>query len=173
MRRLIVGLMLFALVLAAPSCKRKKKAGSAQPPDDGKLKSVLLMADPRATIQLLSGFHAVENDAWRWTQGKFAVSLKIPDGAAARPTVVEMKFTLPQVILDKLKSVTLTATVGGVPLQTESYTKAGDYTFRREVPPSVIKGEALTVEFALDKAYPPTPQDERELGLIVQSIGLQ
>ena len=104
---------------------------------------------------------------------KFAVSLRIPEGAAKKTTVLELKFVLPQVILDKLKSVTLTATAGGVALPSESYVKAGDYTFRREVPASVLKGEALTVEFALDKAFPPTPQDERELGLIVSTISLQ
>ena len=173
MRRLIVLLALFALVLVSPGCKRKKKARAEAPPDDGKLASVLQVADPRAAVQLLSGFHTVENDAWRWTQGKFAVSLRIPDGAAQKTTVLELKFVLPQVILDKLKSVTLTATAGGVALPSESYVKAGDYTFRREVPPSVLKGEALTIEFALDKAYPPSPQDQRELGLIVSSVGLQ
>ncbi len=173
MRRLIVVLALFALVIAAPGCKRKKKARAAVPADDGKLASVLQVADPRAAVQLVRGFHAIENEAWRWTEGKFAVSLRIPDGAAQKTTVVELKFVLPQVILDKLKSVTLTATAGGVALPSESYVKAGDYTFRREIPPGVLKGEALIVEFALDKAFPPTPQDERELGLIVSSIGLQ
>jgi len=173
MRRLIVLLALIALVIAAPGCKRKRKARVEAPPDDGKLLSVLQVADPRGAVQLLSGFHNVENDAWRWTQGKFAVSLRIPEGAPKKTTVLELKFVLPQVILDKLKSVTLTATAGGVALPSESYVKAGDYTFRREVPASVLKGEALTVEFALDKAFPPTPQDERELGLIVSTISLQ
>ncbi len=173
MRRLIVVLALVAFVVAAPGCRRKRKARAEAPPDDGKLASVLQVADPRAAVQLVRGFHAVENDAWRWTEGKFAVSLRIPDGAAQKTTALELKFVLPQVILDNLKSVTLTATAGGVALPAETYVKAGDYTFRREVPPGVLKGEALTIEFALDKAFPPTPQDQRELGLIVSSVGLQ
>lgn len=173
MRRLIALFLLVAVAIAAPGCKRKKKARATPPAEDGKLASVVQLADPRAAVQLIRGFHSVENDAWRWTQGQFAVALRAPDGAAQKGAVLELKFTLPQVITDKLKTVTLSATAGGVVLTPETYTQPGEYSYRREIPASAFKGEAITIEFALDKAFPPTAQDQRELGLVASSVGLQ
>src|SRR5882724_3364698 len=116
MRRLIAVVALLALIVAAPGCRRKKKGRAAPPPDDGRLASVVQVADPRSTVQLLKGFHAIENDAWRWTEKSFAVSLRVPDGAAQKKTVLEVKLTIPQVIIDNLRSVTLSASIGGVAL---------------------------------------------------------
>jgi hypothetical protein len=50
---------------------------------------------------------------------------------------------------------------------------AGDYTYSRDVPPELLTGDAVTVEFTLDKALPPNPSDQRELGVIVQMVGLE
>ena len=35
--------------------------------DSTQLSSAINVGDPRAAIQLLRGFHDIENNAWRWT----------------------------------------------------------------------------------------------------------
>ena len=47
------------------------------------LKSLVSMGDTTATGQLNSGFYGLENSCWRWTSGKFSVTLHTPAGAAA------------------------------------------------------------------------------------------
>ena len=46
------------------------------------LLSTVHAADPKSSIQLIKGFHGVEQNSWRWTMGRFAVTLKPPIGAA-------------------------------------------------------------------------------------------
>jgi hypothetical protein len=69
--------------------------------------------------------------------------------------------------------VTIHATVNGTALPSETYTKSGEYTYSHDVPPNVISGEAVKVEFAMDRALPPTGADQRELGLVVSVVGFE
>lgn len=176
MRRLVHSIFPFLLVitlLIAPAgCKRRKKA--AKPADDepAGLATMVHTADPRSAIQLLRGFYGVEN-GWRWTAKSFAVSLKPPAKSAATGATLLFKFTLPDVILSKTGPLTLSAHIGDLQLEPEKYSAPGDYTFSRDIPASAMKGEALTVEFMLDKALPPSAQDERELTLIASMIGFE
>src|SRR5262249_56045175 len=80
---------------------------------------------------------------------------------------------VPAVVIEKNKSVSVSATAGNVALAPETYTKPGDYVYTREVPASALIGDVVRVDFALDKAMPPAPPDIRELGIIVLSIGLE
>ncbi len=68
--------------------------------------------------------------------------------------------------------MTLSARMGGVDLGSQTYDKPGDATFRKEVPASALGAEVVAVDFSLDKAMPPSPQDDRELGIVVSTIGL-
>jgi hypothetical protein len=68
--------------------------------------------------------------------------------------------------------MTLSASVNGLALAPETFTQAGDHVYTREVPANALNGEAVTVEFSVDKSLPPTEQDSRELSLIVFSVGL-
>jgi len=36
----------------------------------------------------------------------------------------------------------------------DTYVKAGDYTYRRDVPASLLAGDAVRIDFQLDKAMP-------------------
>lgn len=76
MRRLIAAAVLMAIVALAPACRTKRKPRAKIAEDDGQLASVVNVADPRAAIQLVSGFHALENDSWRWTARQFTVTLR-------------------------------------------------------------------------------------------------
>ncbi len=79
---------------------------------------------------------------------------------------------IPDVVVQQLGAVTLSATVGQSPLAPEKYTKAGNYVYARDVPASALVGDNVTIDFALDKAIPAGKIETRELGLIVTSVGL-
>jgi hypothetical protein len=174
MRRLRAGLplLLLVLVLGSPGCKRKKKAASSAREPAAILLSVVSVADPAATVQLARGFFELESNAWRWTAGKFTVMLRPPAGAAERGARLELHFNLPGVIVDGIGPVTVSATLGGLSLAPERYTRPGDYVYTRDVDASALRSSGVAVDFATDKALPPTGADSRELALIVTNIGL-
>jgi hypothetical protein len=174
MWRLMVATGMLALLVLAPAgCKRRRRMQSAAPAeDDGQLVSVVNVADPRAAPQLGAGFYGVEGGAWRWTMKKFEVTLRPPAGAAQNGATLELKLTIPQVILDRVGPVTLSGTVRGVVLSPETFSKAGESKYRREIPASALAGDEVTVEFAADKGVIPSQQDQRELAVIVSTIGL-
>ncbi len=170
MRGLISFIMIAALVAGGAGCKRRRKGAPEEPA--GKA-TMLHTADPRAEVQLVRGFHAVEAGAWRWTEKNFAVSLHPPAGAQSKGANLMVKLALPEVLLQKVGPVTVNVKVGGQPLQPETFDSPGDKTYSRAVPASVLGADMVPVEFSLDKAIPPTGQDIRELGVIVSLIGFE
>ncbi len=167
MRRLVAAFALLALVGGSAGCRRKK----ARVREDG-LASVVNVADPGDSAQLVRGFSNVEADAWRWTTSKFSVVLRPPAGAAQNGAKLQLVFTLHEAVVKKLGPVTVNATVNGTAVGPETFSAAGDYTYSHEVPASALGADVVTVEFTTDKALAPTEQDKRELALIVKTIGL-
>jgi hypothetical protein len=144
------------------ACRRK----------DGELGEVINLADESMSPQLLRGFHPVEQNSWRWTQSKFAVALKPPRQSASGAVLV-MKFSFPEAVQARLKSTTIHCSVDGIPLPPEICTKSGMQELRREVPPEALRGKTgVIVEFSVDPFPPAGSLDERELALIVHTIGL-
>ncbi len=47
------------------------------------------------------------------------------------------------------------------------------YEYKRDVPPALLKGNAVLVEFHLDKSMLPSGNDARELGVVARSVGLE
>jgi hypothetical protein len=167
-RRLIAALVLLAFVAFGSGCRRKKKVKARE---DG-LASVVNVADPADSAQLVRGFSNVEADAWRWSTSRFSLVLRPPTGAAQNGALLQLVFTLHESIVGKLGPVTVNATVNGTPVAAETFSQAGDLTYSHEVPASALGSDVVTVEFSTDKALPPTGQDKRELALIVKTIGL-
>jgi hypothetical protein len=170
--RLAAAFALIAIVAIAPACRTKKKARGAVIEDDGQLSSVVSVADPHAAIQLVRGFHPIENDAWRWTMKNFTVTLRPPARSAQGGAQLELKFNFPAVIFDRVGPIALSARVGGLDLAPETYSQAGDATYTRDIPGSALGGEAVSFDFAVSKAIPPSDKDGRELAIIVTTIGL-
>ena len=168
MRRLVAALALLAFVFGPAGCRRKKK-GKAR--EDG-LASVINLADPADSAQIVRGFSNVEADAWRWSTSKFAVVLRPPVGAAQSGAKLELNFTLHEAVVGKLGPVTVSAMVNGTALAPETFSQAGDFVYSREVPASALGPDVVTVELTTDKFLPPTEKDKRELALIVKTIGL-
>lgn len=122
-------------------------------------------------MQLVHGFYQLEAGAWRWTERTFGVSLRVPPHAATNGARLMMKVTVPQTQLDKLQSLTLSARVNGVDLAPETYRRAGEFLYQRDVPAAALPQDMASVEFSLDKVAPPAPPDIRELGIVVTSVG--
>ncbi|HUO28922.1 MAG TPA: hypothetical protein VMU80_06885 [Bryobacteraceae bacterium] len=173
-RRFTAAAALLAVSLAAGqiACKRHRVAVETVE-ESPVLASVVATADPHAAAQLITGFYGIEQNSWRWTAGRFSVLLRPPHSAATAGAVLQLKFAIPDVAMSKYHGVSLSAYVNGTALAPESYTQAGQFTFTRDVPASLLSGDSVRVDFAVDKTMPPTPSDKRELGVVVSMIGFQ
>jgi hypothetical protein len=173
MRRLSLATpLLVLLILASTSCRIKKKSVVKAAEDDGQLVSVINVADPRGSAQLGRGFHNLENQSWRWTMKNFTATLRPPAGAAQKGAGLELKFTVPDVMFNRVGAMTVDARINGIDLGPQTYSNAGDYTYTRDIPASALISEAVAIDFAVDKGLPPGDSDPRELAIIVTSVGL-
>jgi hypothetical protein len=169
-------LLVVALALSLAACReaQEKQAAAPQPQVDTApgLASTVHVRDPKVASQLVSGFYPVEDNAWRWTAKSFTVNLHTPFNAAQRGGTLRLDFTVPPPVTQQLGSITLTASIGGTALPPESYSSAGQYVFRRDVPAALLASNPVRVDFQLDKALPPGKRDQRELGIVVVAVGL-
>jgi tRNA (mo5U34)-methyltransferase len=118
--------------------------------------------------ELLAGWHAPEGFTdWRWTERRFAAAFRATPGREARLT---LRFLYPEAMRGKLGPLTVSATANGAPLPPRTYAGAGDHAYRATV---ACDGERVTVEFALDRWWPPGEIDLRERGVVVSSVELR
>lgn len=173
MRELCSGLIILVLAVAGTACKGKRDRVTVQNEEESTpgIASLVRTGDPKVSAQLLSGFYGIENNAWRWTSGKFSVLLRTPPIAAAQGGVLAFAFSIPDVSLQKLKSITITASVNGTKLKSMTYDMPGAGTFTADVPAALLTGDSVRVDFALDKTVPPGI-DKRELGVVATSISI-
>ena len=116
----------------------------------------------------LEGFYPPEPGGWRWTKRQFAVIFAGP--GAAR---LILQVYIPDASIQKLGQVKLTARLGDHDLGSQTFRQPGQYTFERDVPAGWMKPGGNRFDFSLDKAVPPSAADERELGIVVASVGLE
>jgi hypothetical protein len=167
-------LAVLPLVFAPLACRRSRKVQVRATEEEApRMASIIHMSDPKTATQLVSGFYDVEQNAWRWAQKRFSVVLRPPLGSPQRGAALNLKFTVPDVTISRLQKVTLSAAVNSSPLAPETYSKPGEYTYSRDVPPNLLTGEAARIDFTLDKAMAPSDADQRELGVVVLSVGLE
>ena len=98
-----------ALAMGAPGC-RSHSSGAEEP---YRIQQAVRMSDPRAQMQLVSGFYGMEQGAWRWTKQRFSAILSPPAGAAQEGRTLTLRLTVPDVVISKLQSVTLSGAVNG------------------------------------------------------------
>ena len=159
-----------AVLLAGSwACKKDtSEQGDALP-----LLSAVSVGQPRAERQLLDGFWFIENNAWRWTKHSFSVRLMPPPGAAQKGAMLDFRFTLPDSVIDRRKSVSLYVRVGDVALPPETYTASGDYSYRALVPLSALQvAGPLKISFSTNNYLAAGEVDARELALIAHSFAL-
>ena len=130
MRSLSLTLILIPLLLAGAGCKRRhRSSGQAQ-----LLASTIYAGDPNVASHFAKGFYDVEENAWRWTGKDFAVDLSPPLHSDQKGAQLVMKLAVPDAVIQKLGSVQLSASIQGYKLEPQIYTKAGQYTYTRDVP---------------------------------------
>ena len=163
--------VLAILIFAAIGCQ----SGAPVPVQDSaaRLASTVYTGDPNSEVQLLSGFYDIEEYSWRWTAQRFSVVLRPPGGAAGEAANLVVHLGIPEVVIQKLHSISLSAAIGGSQLRPETYTRPDSYTYTREVAPSLLISEEVHIDFQLDKVVPPLGQDRRQLGIVVTSVGLE
>jgi predicted small lipoprotein YifL len=174
MKRYLLCLVVAAAAAASSGCGRKGPPEASQTAStEGRLASRVRTGDPRAAQQLVTGFYAIENGAWRWTGRKFEVELGVPAGAATSGAVLECRFNMPPTSVEKLKTQTLSASIGGEPLKPATLDTAGLFTYSREIPANLLAGSTVKVAFELDKALKPDNGDARELGVVASEFSLK
>ena len=124
------------------------------------------MAAP-AGFRLLSGWHQLEYDWWRWTERRFSLQLDSP--AIAAPATLTFTFQLPEVVFATHSEVTLAGRINGLDLPPRTYTRAGEHQYSEAIPAPV--SDPVVVEFELNKVIGPTDSDQRELGVLVELAG--
>src|ERR1700730_9841956 len=80
------------------------------------LVSMIRIADPSTSSQLVRGFYPLESNTFRWAAGKFSVALGTPATARTNGAWLVLVFNLPDVSIQTLKKITLTAKTGDVEL---------------------------------------------------------
>jgi hypothetical protein len=131
-------------------------------------------ADPRAAPQMIEGFYPLEQRLWCWTSRKFTVALAPPRSVPGLPMEVVLLFTLPEVIIDKLGPITLTARIDGAEVGSRLYDQPDvGLVFDAEVPENLLSNGRTVVEFELDKSMIVDEVPRRDLGVVFLSAALQ
>jgi len=161
-RAVVLAAVLAISMVVVPGCRRKERA----------LSNMVNMSDPTTATQLVSGFHAVESGAWRWTMKRFSLILKPPPGSEQNGATLRLKMFLSDEQIKNLGPITVSAEVNGVPLQPQTFSKSGETVYSRPVPPEALRAPSVKASFTLDKAREPDTVDGRQLGVVAEVIGL-
>ncbi len=162
-----------AMAVVGGSCKAKRRVRVETVEEEaGPLAGFIRLSEPKTAAQLVRGFYSLEQGAWRWTKREFSVTLRPPAGAAQNGARLEAKITVPEGVIAKLGHTNLFCTVNGHVVEPEKFDKAGEFIYKRDIPASALSGEAVTLDFQLDKFLAAGQVEERELGLIVTTLGL-
>ena len=120
----------------------------------------------------LTGFYPPEEGRFRWTRREFSAHLNL-SGMDTTGAQLLVRLYIPENVIQKLGSITLRASVGGHALAPETWSKAGQYVYRRELDADTIAPGPVQINFSLNKSIPPTAQDRRELGIVVQELSIE
>jgi SAM-dependent methyltransferase len=125
-------------------------------------------APPARGYHLERGWHELEYEIWRWTARRFGIRMEVPEARA--PATVRFRFQLPEELLARRDAVTLRATVNGIAMAPRTFSTPGEHEYSGTV--ATIEAGVAEVEFELDSGLGPTPEDRRELGVMVNFEGL-
>lgn len=110
---------------------------------------------------LVQGLYQVEPGAWRWTSGSAMVAVRTPQC----PCVAQAEFTVPEAA----KATSVEIWVDGVKAGFIGITNPGQYVLNAPVKP---EGATTMIELKVSPTFR-APGDDRDLGVILTSIGLK
>jgi SAM-dependent methyltransferase len=113
-------------------------------------------------LDLLEGWHHVEDSGWRWTERRFAA--RATSRVGMKHSSIEMRVFAPPLLLEKFGSVTLRARIDDAEVPPLVMTEAGIHVFVRKIP---RPAEVTSVVFELDTVLGVGEGYSRELGIIV------
>ena len=144
-------------------------AGEPVRPQPAPPLAYLKMGDLRSRPQLLSGWYAIEDGAWRWMGRQAEVMLRAPAGAPARFAM--QLFFPPNHMARANGPVTVAVSMNGKPLARQTYSEPGSYRLLVTVPAGRPAFPADKVTIRLSRAVPPSGSELRELGAVVTELG--
>jgi SAM-dependent methyltransferase len=115
-------------------------------------------------LELLEGWHHVEESGWRWTERRFAVRAT---GRGVKHSRMAMRLYAPPALIEKFGRVSLRAKIDGVEVEPLVMREAGIHHLVRKI---AMPSEVTSVTFELDNALGVDAGYSRELGIIVASL---
>jgi hypothetical protein len=131
--------------------------------------SYLHLGDIRSRAQLVSGWYAIEDGAWRWMAPEAEAMLQpLPDQALR----FELQLFFPPDFMRRAGSpVTVSVMLNGKPFTSALYFEPGGHTVAKRVPPGLLTSPTTYVSIRVNPHIPPTATDQRALGAVVQGLG--
>jgi tRNA (mo5U34)-methyltransferase len=118
-----------------------------------------------AHLDLLDGWHQVEDSGWRWTERQFRA--RATSRVGVKHSRIAMRVFAPPLLIEKFGVISLSAKIDDTDVQPLVMREPGIYLFERKIPrPS----EVTSVVFRLDNVLGSEEGYSRELGIIVASI---
>jgi tRNA (mo5U34)-methyltransferase len=114
----------------------------------------------------LAGWHAVENDSWRWTAKRFRLGVLLPVHEHA--AWFALRFVLPEIVFEQAPGpVSMTCRIGEQPCGSIRCDGPGSVEFRGSFPEGLAPGARCELEFEVASEFRASGSDERDLGVIV------
>jgi hypothetical protein len=124
--------------------------------------------------QLLSGFHQIEQEGWRWVAPRFSAELKAPFGSPKLGATLTLRGSFPELVHARTGPMRISAKLNETDLPALTIQSPGEFAYSVDVPAQALAANRIVVSFATDKSIPPNtfPLDGRELALIIATISL-
>jgi tRNA (mo5U34)-methyltransferase len=119
---------------------------------------------PDLHVRVISGWHEVEQDAWRWTMKRFSLEVVLPKDRPAREFA--LKFTVPEVVIAGSPTVRIKCSIGGEPAGSIMCDSPCTIEFRGVFPESALAKPEIVLDFEIESSFA-SPGDERDLGILV------
>ncbi len=144
-------------------------ARSATAPVSDPSLSYLHLGDLRARHQLLGRWYPIEDGSWRWMSKEAQAVLRTPEES---PVSFELRLYFPENHMKRVGgSVAVSVLLENELLVEKTYRAAGAYTIRQPVPAGSLPHPVTRITIRLDRAVPPTGEEQRELGAVVLGFG--
>jgi Dolichyl-phosphate-mannose-protein mannosyltransferase len=120
----------------------------------------------------LTGFYPPEEGRFRWTGREFSARLDVSQLDTTGGQLLAHIY-IPENVIQKLGAITLHASIAGRALAPQTWSEPGSYVYRRELDANMLSPGSVQINFSLNKSIPPSAQDKRELGIIVQELSIE
>ncbi len=125
--------------------------------------------DGLINVELLEGWHNAEGTGWRWTKRRFEARIRAR--RSTPPKCLTARLYLPENLLQRINPLQLSLTINGQSTEPRQFNRAGHHTLFQEL--RGIGGDEVMLQFELNGALTPDDQDERERGIVVESIRVE